>query len=236
MHFVGNSEWTTTQARRSGLAQYAKSIRTIHYGLDLEQFTPIDKAIARKALQIPEGKFVVGFSCLNFKERRKGAEILMEALKTFPANEILLLVLGAGKWPASGVETIAMGSFNSSRLQSLFYSALDVFAMPSQIETFGNVAMEAMACETPVVAYPAGGLADVVADGETGLVEREIGSVAGFVRMLDWMKKHPQERVAMGVAGRKRVAQNFSDSLMARRYTSLYHELVPNEKSFVLPS
>jgi glycosyltransferase involved in cell wall biosynthesis len=236
LHFVGNSEWTTAQARRSGLAQYAKSIRTIHYGMDLEQLTPLDKNIARKALQIPEGKFVIGFSCLDFNERRKGAEILMEALKTFPANEIVLLVLGAGKWPASGVETITMGSFNSSRLQSLFYSALDVFAMPSRVETFGNVAMEAMACETPVVAYPAGGLADVVADGETGLIEPEIGSVSGLVRMLDWMKKHPQERVAMGIAGRKRVAQNFSDALMARRYTNLYHELVPNEKSFELAS
>ena len=92
----------TAQARRSGLAQYAKSIRTIHYGMDLEQLTPLDKNIARKALQIPEGKFVIGFSCLDFNERRKGAEILMEALKTFPANEIVLLVLGAGKWPASG--------------------------------------------------------------------------------------------------------------------------------------
>jgi glycosyltransferase involved in cell wall biosynthesis len=236
MHFVGNSEWTTAQARRSGLAKFAKSIRTIHYGLDLEQFKPVEKSIARRALGIPDGKFVVGFSCLDFNERRKGAELLMEALKTFPANEILLLVLGAGKWPASGIETIPMGSFSSSRLQSLFYSALDVFAMPSRVETFGNVAMEAMACETAVVAYPAGGLADVVADGETGLVEREIGSVSGLARMLDWMQKHPRERAAMGIAGRKRVAQNFSDSLMARRYTSLYHELVPNEKSFELPS
>jgi glycosyltransferase involved in cell wall biosynthesis len=236
MHFVGNSEWTTAQARRSGLAKFAKSIRTIHYGLDLEQFKPVEKNIARRALGIPDDKFVVGFSCLDFNERRKGAELLMEALKTFPAKEILLLVLGAGKWPASGIETIPMGSFNSSRLQSLFYSALDVFAMPSRVETFGNVAMEAMACETPVVAYPAGGLADVVTDGETGMVEPEIGSVPGLVRMLDWMRKHPQERVAMGIAGRKRVAQNFSDSLMARRYTSLYRELVPNEKSFELPS
>ena len=64
--------------------------------------------------------------------------------------------------------------------------------MPSQIETFGNVAMEAMACETPVAAYPAGGLADVVADGETELIEREPGSVSGLARMLHWMWKHPK--------------------------------------------
>jgi glycosyltransferase involved in cell wall biosynthesis len=125
-----------------------------------------------------------------------------------------------------------MGSIGSPRLQSVFYSALDVFAMPSQIETFGNVAMEAMACETPVAAYPAGGLADVVADGETGLIERETGSIEGLARILHWMWKHPSERVAMGIAGRQRVITHFTDTLMARRYTNLYHELVPEEKSF----
>jgi glycosyltransferase involved in cell wall biosynthesis len=108
--------------------------------------------------------------------------------------------------------------------------------MPSLVETFGNVAMEAMACETPVVAYPAGGLADVLADGETGLYEKDIGSVPGMVRMLQWMWQHPKERVAMGLAGRQRVIKNFSDSLMARRYTELYGELVPAEKSFSRPA
>jgi glycosyltransferase involved in cell wall biosynthesis len=229
---VGNSEWTTAQARRSGLAKFAKSIRTIHYGLDVEQFKPVEKGVARQSLGIADGKFVVGFSCLDFYEKRKGADVLMEALKTFPAREIILLVLGAGKWPASGIETIPMGSLSSPRLQSIFYSALDVFAMPSRVETFGNVAMEAMACETPVVAFPAGGLSDVVADGETGLIEKEIGSVDGLAQMLQWMWKHPTERIGMGIAARKRVVEKFSDSLMARRYADLYHELVPAEKSF----
>jgi glycosyltransferase involved in cell wall biosynthesis len=115
---------------------------------------------------------------------------------------------------------------NSPRLQSLFYSALDVFATPSRVETFGNTAMEAMACETPIVAYATSGLMDVVADGETGLLERDIGSVSGLVRMLQWMREHPVERRRMGVAGRQRVIQHFTDNLMADRYAKLYEELL----------
>jgi glycosyltransferase involved in cell wall biosynthesis len=229
LHVVGNSEWTTAQAQRSGLAKYAKSIRTIHLGLDVEEFKPVDKGIARKALGIPDGRFVIGFSCFDFNERRKGAEILMEALKAFPPQEIILLVLGAGKWPASGVETIPMGSLSSPRLQSLFYSSLDVFAMPSRMETFGNTAMEAMACETPVVAYATSGLLDVVADGETGLLERDIGSVSGLARMLQWMREHLVERRKMGVAGRQRVIRQFTDTIMADRYAKFYEEL-PNHQ------
>lgn len=232
LHFVGNSEWTTAQARRSGLLKHAKSVRTIPLGLNVEQYTPLEKSVAKRALGIPDEKFVVGFACLDFNERRKGAGILMEALKVFPSKEVILLVLGAGKWPETGIPTICVGSTSSACFQSVFYSALDVFAMPSRVETFGLVALEAMTCGTPVVTYPVGAMPEVVVDGKNGLIEQEIGSVAGLARMLQWMWKHPTERMAMGIEARRRVVEQFSDSLMARRYLDLYNELLPMEKSF----
>ena len=226
LHFVGNSEWTSSQIRRSGLAKYAKSIRTIHLGLDPEQCKPVEKTSARRALGIPDNRFVIGFASADITEARKGAGLLLEALKTLPASEIFLITFGAGRWPeTTGIETLQLGNLNHARLQSLFYSALDVFATPSQMETFGNTAMEAMACETPVVAYATSGLREVVADGETGLLEPEIGSVPGLVRMLQWMRQHPGERRAMGLVGRQRVSQSFTDTLMAARYMKLYEEL-----------
>jgi len=230
LHFVGNSSWTTKQAQRSGLLAHAKSITTINLGLNVTDYSPIDKTLAKRALGIPENKFIIGFSCLDFKERRKGAEILMKALETFPSHDIALVVLGAGKWPQSNFETIAIGSLGTPRLQSLYYSALDVFAMPSMVETFGLVAMEAMACESPVVAYAAGGLTDVVVDHETGLLEKEIGSLAGLTQMLQWMWKHPTERMAMGKAGRERVVSQLSDTLMAQRYSNLYEQILSNSR------
>jgi len=234
---VGNSEWTSSQIRRSGLARHAISIQTIHYGLDVEKYKPVDKLCARRALGISDDRFVVGFACSDFSEERKGAALLLEALKILSVQENLLLTFGAGKWPsASGIETMQLGTLNSPQLQCLFYSALDVFAMPSRVETFGNVALEAMACETPVIAYAAGGLTDVVVDRETGLLEPEIGSVSGLARMLQWMWQHPKERVGMGMAGRQRVIGNFSDSLMASRYTKLYNELVPMGARFGIHS
>lgn len=225
LHFVGNSTWTTEQARRSGLLKHAKSLTTINLGLNTSEYQPLCKDTAKKALGIPDDKFVIGFSCLDFKERRKGAHILMEALKSFASQDICLVILGAGSWPDMGIQTIPLGNLGTPRLQSLFYSALDVFAMPSQVETFGLVAMEAMSCGTPVVAYAAGGLTDVVVDHETGLLEKEIGSLAGLTQMLQWMWKHPTGRLAMGKAGRDRVVTNLSDTLMAQRYLNLYDRI-----------
>jgi len=228
LHFVGNSEWTTSQIRRSALGKVAKSITTIHLGIDPQMFRPVPKLTAKAALGISGDKFVIGFACLNLDDEGKGGRLLVEALRSFEPKNIVFLLLGSGKVPLalSGIETISLGSLGTSRLQCIFYSALDVLAMPSRVETFGLVALEAMACETPVVAFSAGGLTDVVADGETGLMEPEIGSVAGLVRMLHWMWDQPAERVAMGIAARQRAIAKFSDRLMARRYRDLYNDLM----------
>jgi starch synthase len=88
-----------------------------------------------------------------------------------------------------------------------------------------------MACETPVLAYAAGGLTDVVADRETGLLEPEIGCVSGLARMLQWMWQHPAERQTMGRAARQRVIGHFTNELMARRYAELYEQLLSSCKT-----
>jgi glycosyltransferase involved in cell wall biosynthesis len=142
--------------------------------------------------------------------------------------KITLLVFGAGKLPEIGgrYQLIELGSINSPHLQSLFYSACDVFAAPSLIESFGLTALEAMACGTPVVAFQTGGLVDIVADGETGLLETAVGSVVGLHDQLDWMLQHPTERQNMGLAARQRVEKRFGSVLMATRYVELYNRLL----------
>jgi glycosyltransferase involved in cell wall biosynthesis len=226
LHLVGNSEWTTSQIRRSGLAKYAKSIRTIHLGLDSEQYRPVDRSIARRALGIPDDRFMIGFACSDVSDESKGAPLLCEAVRAL-SEPAVVMTFGSGHWPSSSVtEVLQLGVLQSSRLQNLFYSAVDVFVMPSRVETFGNTAIEAMACGTPVVAYAAGGVTDVVEDGKTGLLEPQIGSVSGLTRMLHWMSQHRTERQTMGVAARQRVIDYFTDVAMAQRYSKLYEELL----------
>jgi len=229
LHIVGNSEWTTAQARRSALMRHAKSFHTIPLGLDIEALRPIEKSCARQALGIADYHFVVGFGCADFSDRNKGGELLIEALHALAGEmKITLLAFGAGKLPGSGgrYQLIELGSINSPHLQSLFYSACDVFAAPSRIESFGLTALEAMACGTPVVAFHTGGLVDVVAHGKTGLLETKIGSAVGLHDQLDWMLQHPTERQNMGLAARQCVEKQFTSTLMANRYVELYDRLL----------
>jgi glycosyltransferase involved in cell wall biosynthesis len=83
-----------------------------------------------------------------------------------------------------------------------------------------------MACGTPVVAFHTGGLVDLVAHGETGLLGSRVGSVVGLHDQLDWMLQHPTERQNMGLAARQRVEKQFASGLMANRYIELYRRLL----------
>jgi glycosyltransferase involved in cell wall biosynthesis len=67
---------------------------------------------------------------------------------------------------------------------------------------------------------------DVVADGETGLLESKVGSVVGLHDQLDWMLQHPTERRNMGLAARQRVEKQFASALMAKRYVEVYNRLL----------
>jgi glycosyltransferase involved in cell wall biosynthesis len=235
LHVVSSSDWMNLQARRSALLGHARSFHTIPLGLDTESFKPIDKSCARQALAIDSERFVVGFACADLSSNDKGGPLLVEALQALSNKaKVTLLVFGAGKLPDSGgrsepdgrYQLIELGTINSPRLQSLFYSACDVFAAPSLIESFGLTALEAMACATPVVAFHTGGLIDIVADGETGLLETKVGCVAGLHDQLDWMLQHPTERGNMGLAARQRVEKKFASTLMAKRYVELYNRLL----------
>jgi glycosyltransferase involved in cell wall biosynthesis len=228
LHIVGNSEWTTAQARRSALMRHAKSFQTIPPGLDTGAFTCVEKSCARQALSIGRKKFVVGFACPDLSDPNKGAALLLETLRALVSqSEITLLVFGGGKLPDidEKFELIELGPTHSPRLQSVFYSACDVFAVPSRIESFGLTALEAMACGTPVVAFRTGGLAELVVHQKTGLLADITAGASGLIDALSWMDRHPMERQNMGSAARQRVEQTFTATLMSQRYAELYRSL-----------
>jgi glycosyltransferase involved in cell wall biosynthesis len=123
------------------------------------------------------------------------------------------------------------------------YSHAAVFCCPSVYEPFGIINLEAMACETAVVASAVGGIPEVVVDGETGLLvpfeaqggesfeprdpdrfERDLAAAINLL-MAD-----PARREAMGKAGRRRAVDHFGWDAIARRTVALYESVVPGSR------
>lgn len=104
-------------------------------------------------------------------------------------------------------------------------SLADVYCLPSETESFGLSALEAMACEVPVVATRVGGLPEVVEDGESGYLV-ELGNTEQLSQRLWELCSNRNRRVEMGKAARERAARNFPLEKIVAEYETVYRQLV----------
>jgi glycosyltransferase involved in cell wall biosynthesis len=175
-------------------------------------------------------------------EHRKGIDTLLAALpavlSAVPTATCRLVGRDSGGYwqgrfwrdnPGIGRERVTFaGPVDSADLRAA-YRECDVFVAPSRYESFGLIYVEAMAWGKPVVGCRAGGVPEVVADGETGLLAAP-GDVddlrAKLIRLLD----QPSLRIRMGQAGRVRVQTHFSRATLARHSAELYAEVAARRR------
>jgi glycosyltransferase involved in cell wall biosynthesis len=123
-----------------------------------------------------------------------------------------------------------LGFVEHEDLPALYRSA-DVFAAPSRFEGgLGLVYLEAMACGLPVVATAAGGAAEAIEDGVTGLL-LERGEVEETTAAIGTLLADPGRRSAMGAAGRERVRANFTQARYAAKVSSAYERAIEERRS-----
>lgn len=154
-------------------------MHTIPCGVDLQLFQPRDRETARQRLGLPaEGPVLLWVGRL---EKLKGVDILISAVAQLDERNFTLLIVGGDERAAELKEELraqaeAAGVAANIRFAGAvahddlpaYYSAADVCVVPSYYESFGLVAVESMACGTPVVASRVGGLVSTVTDGVSG--------------------------------------------------------------------
>ena len=111
-----------------------------------------------------------------------------------------------------------------------FLSVLDVFAIMTQSEGFGQVVIEAMAAAKPVVGSKMAPLTEIIREGETGLLVSQDDPQA-IANAVAWLFAHPEEAQEMGKHGQDRVYNHFSAGRMAEQTLSLYHDVLRDRMS-----
>ena len=215
----------------------AARIVTVPCGVNLDLFHPIAKEEARRQLGLRDDDRILLF--VGRIEPLKGVDILLGAAARLEEEpDCFVLVVGGDSAAQDGevshLRDLAselgiaervnfLGAVDHERLP-LFYSAADVCVMPSFYESFGLVAVEAMACGTPVVASRVGGLAATVRDGETGyLIPWRCPEP--FAERLELLLRNEGLRRAFGQTAREEV-ERFRWGNVAEAMLNLYRELI----------
>ena len=148
----------------------------------------------------------------------KGLHVLAQAIKLLKGVQIWI----AGSGPLEHVVRSEFGEFyvglkTQAELAVMLGSVRYLVAPSTGIETFGMVAIEAFACGTPVIASRQGGLADLVADGVTGLLVNP-ADAADLAEKIAWAEAHPEQMMKMGQAAREEYERKYSPN---RNYAML---------------
>ncbi|HET7727926.1 MAG TPA: glycogen synthase [Candidatus Limnocylindrales bacterium] len=227
-------------------------VHVIHNGIDTDEYRPQQgtDALVRYSVD-PAVPYVLFVGRIT---RQKGIIHLVRALRHLDPEVQVVLAAGAPDTKEIAAEmeaAVADARRAHPRLVWIaemvdkpsvrqLYSHAAVFCCPSVYEPFGIINLEAMACETAVVASAVGGIPEVVVDGETGLLvpfesaggtsfePRDPGAFErGLADGIMTLMRDPARREAMARAGRTRAVEHFSWSSIAARTVELYRSLEP---------
>jgi D-inositol-3-phosphate glycosyltransferase len=214
----------------------AERVAVIPCGVDTDLFQPMAPTTAKDLLELGPEPLLLYVGRL---QPIKGLETLLQAMARLDGSTRLLIIGGDQDEPDNGHaahlrERVAalglarrvrfLGTQPQRRLR-LFYAAAEATVMPSSYESFGMVALEAMACGCPVVASRVGGLTTTIKDGVTGHLVPE-GDPAALASHLDRLLRDRQERDRLGVEAVRWAAEH-RWPCVAEAVCRLYSELRP---------
>ena len=227
-------------------------LHVIYNGIDPAEYRKIESTTELRRLGIDPTKPYLLF--VGRITRQKGIVHLVRAIKYMDPGFQVVLCAGAPDTlqiaeemkaafelaKAKRADVIWVEEMVDKKAVYELYSHAAVFCCPSIYEPFGIINLEAMACETPVVASAVGGIKEVVADGETGFLvpleqmkESPFEPIAPdqFARDLaariNQLMADPALRAKFGAAGRKRAVEKFSWTAIAEQTKALYRTLIP---------
>lgn len=203
-------------------------VAIVHDGVNVGLIDKLDAVDARATFWLPHGAPIVGnvAALAPHKGQRHLVAAAARVVRELP--DARFLIVGEGELHETlekQIKSLALERhvfLTGFRPDALgLVKSLDLFAMSSVTEGLGSAVLEAMACRRPVVATRAGGLPEVVVDGETGLLVPPHDEDAMARAILDLLRD-PARRAAMGAAGYARVAAEFSIEKMVSDTVRVY--------------
>ena len=226
LHLIVASRWMLNKVEQSPLLGRFP-VHHVPFGLDLNVFSPGNKAEAKEKLSIPPDRVVIGLRAVP--GLIKGLEYSLEALGLLPSTAPIhiltcqfknMLPSLAGKF---GITELGEISGDSAMVD--FFRATDIHLMPSMAESFGMMAMEAAACGVPSVVFSGTTLPEICFAPEGGIVV-ERGDASQLRQALLALIQDETGRRDMGEKARKLAIQNYSFENYANAHLKIYERIL----------
>ena len=224
INLIVASQWMKDRVSISPLLKHL-TCHLIPFGIDVNLFCPGDKLKTREKLGIDSSHRVIAFRDPGYKtDKFKGMKWLMEALQIFePEIATVLLIFQDGEAfeiLSNKYKIIRTGWITGEEMSSAL-SAADIFLMPSIQESFGLMAVEAMACGLPVVVFEGSALPSIIKAPIGGLAVPAKNS-QGLADAIKLLLNDEELRVRLGKQARQLVESDYSDKLYIENHIEVY--------------
>jgi glycosyltransferase involved in cell wall biosynthesis len=234
IQLVAPSRWLADCVRQSALMR-AWSVVVIPNAIDTDLWRPLEKGLARRALDLPPDIPLLAFGAAGGgADPNKGFDLLTDALAHLQGEiaGLELVIFGQNPPPAPpdlGFPTHYMGQLRDDLSLRLLYNASDVLVIPSRLENLPNTGIEAHACGTPVAAFHTGGLPDIVEHLKTGYLAKPYDTL-DLAKGIKWILDQKDDDT-LNRQSRKRAVERFGEENVAKQYIAVYDHVLDGSPS-----
>lgn len=216
-------------APSSSLMQFSKATLPTkkHYNIynpvNTENFRVYVQQYAKKLLGFDINKILILSFAYNKVVHHKGTDLLIQAIKKVNKQTVDFTLIGQTDICVSLENTNITQKITDNRLLAIWYSAADAFIISSREENLPNTMLEAMACGTPVISFPVGGMAEIIKNGFNGILANQISAASlaeAIEQFIERKNKFNREKI------REFARQNFAPEKIANKYIELYKSVL----------
>ena len=231
LEIICPSEWLATRVKQSSLLK-DRTVHVIPNPAPTDEFTLINKRVARSRLGLDITKQYILFGADNLKNVRKGGDIFLKALELLSVNDnVEVITFGSSDLKLS-IPTNSLGKLHDTEMIALAYSAADVYAFPSREDNAPLTVMESLLCGTPVVGFNVGNIPEVIKHKENGFIAENYSpksfakGLKHFLRGKESSKADTLSSLRKGNLCRITVSDYHDPKKSAERHKYVYENLL----------
>lgn len=220
------SKWFYNIVKKSNLHKNKKIIH-LPLNIDISNWKPRNIELSKDFFKIKNNKKILLFGSATSTNDRKGFDFLVNLFKQKKFKNCKLLVFGEKpkKIEDLNIDYEYIGRIKDIYSLNMLYSLSDVLLMPSKIELFGQIGMEANACGTPCVIFDNTGATDYIKHLKNGYISKYL-DINDYAEGINWLINDEIKYKEISENCHKHISENFNDEIISKKFIELYSKII----------